>query len=278
MKTKAIKYPYYWLALTMCISLAANAQKLPNVQASGLYAPANVKVDGKATEWGNQLQAYNKSTSLFYTMANNNDNLYLAIQATDRVAIEKMLGGGITFTITNKNSSVSITTPSSSAPNRANIVKALRSAEPVTEDLLNELNKGLVNNFKEISLEGIGAISQPILSVYNDYGIKVTALLDINKTYTCELAIPIKYFTQLVSDIGSFDYNIKLNGLKFNFTNSNGQPGEIPPLVMAAGPMAGGPSASGGNGQASNNTSVMDLINATDFSGTYTLSKNKTKP
>lgn len=272
MKNKPIKYPYYWLALIMCVGLSANAQKLPNVQATGLYAPANIKIDGKPTEWNNQFQAYNKSTSLYYTMANNNDNLYLTVQATDRVAIEKMLGGGMTLTITHKNSSASITTPTSSAPNRANIVKALRSAEPVTEDLLNELNKGLANNFKEITLKGIGAIPDSIISVYNDYGIKVTSLLDINKAFTCELAIPIKYLSQQVN-AGAFDYNIKLNGVKFSFTNSNGQMGDIPPLIMTAGPMAGGPSASGGNGQTSNNTSVMDLINATDFSGAYTLIK-----
>ena len=58
----------------------ANAQKLPNVQQASLRAPENVKVDGKPTEWGDKLQAYNKATDVFYTIANDYNNLYLIIQ------------------------------------------------------------------------------------------------------------------------------------------------------------------------------------------------------
>ena len=56
--------------ISMCIGivfcailfvLSANAQKLPNTQETSLRAPANLKVDGKPTEWNNQFQAYNKA-------------------------------------------------------------------------------------------------------------------------------------------------------------------------------------------------------------------------
>ena len=44
------------------ITFTATAQKLPNVQATSLRAPANIKIDGKATEWNDKFQAYNHST------------------------------------------------------------------------------------------------------------------------------------------------------------------------------------------------------------------------
>ncbi|HCN82336.1 MAG TPA: hypothetical protein DIT07_01770, partial [Sphingobacteriaceae bacterium] len=65
------------------IPVTTSAQKLPNIQEASLRAPAGIKVDGKATEWNNQFQAYNKATEIFYTISNDDDKLYLAVQATD---------------------------------------------------------------------------------------------------------------------------------------------------------------------------------------------------
>jgi hypothetical protein len=266
MKT-AIKYPYYWLVLIVCVGLTANAQKLPNIQPTGLYTMADVKIDGKANDWNNQFQAYNKSTSLYYTIANNADNLYLVFQSTDKTAIQKMLSGGITLII---NNAINISTPITSSPNRANIVKELRSAEPISTNVLDVLNKELATNFKEIKLNGISSIPDSIISVYNNYGIKVAGALDLNKAYTCEMAIPLKY----ISGNNTVNYNIRLNGLKYTYTDSNGRPLDTSSLISAGGPaVPGGPTASGSAIQTSNTSTVLELINATDFSGTYILVK-----
>lgn len=265
MNAKAIKYPYHWLALSMCISLSVNAQKLPNIQPSGLYAPADVKVDGKATEWNNPLQAYNKSIAAFYTMANNNDNLYLVIRTTDYVAIDKILGGGITLTITGKKGAITFTTPTSSGSNRSNISKEVRGAEPLTDSLLNKLNKELANNFKEAALTGIATIPDPTISVYNEYGIKVSGQIGMDKAYTCELAIPLKYITPVLADVDNFNYNIMVNGVKMNIVTStrngevvNSQSAEMASIMANI---------------KINGSSMMELSSPTDFSGTYTLIK-----
>jgi hypothetical protein len=260
MKTKSIKYPYYWLALTLCISLSANAQKLPNVQPAGVYAPANVKIDGKAAEWNNQFQAYNKSTSIFYTMANNNDNLYLTVQATPYMIIDKILSGGITLTITSANNKtippVSITSPILPRSGRAPIVVRLRDGGALTDAELTTLNNGLTSNFKEIGINGIKAIAEPYISIYNDNGIKASAALDINKAYNYEFAIPIKYITQFLGEGGTFNYNIKLSGEKMNNPNT---------IVVVGGNALNGPAPSA--------DPYMELFSPTDFSGTYTLAK-----
>ncbi len=168
---KSIKHPYYLLALSMCIGFTANAQKLPNVQTTAVYAPDNIKIDGKTTEWNNQLQAYNKSTSIFYTMANNNDNLYLTVQATTNMIIDKILSGGITLSIASANNKtippVIITSPILPRNGRAPIVVRLRDGGTLTDAELTTLNSGLTANFKEISTSGITTIPEPTISVYN---------------------------------------------------------------------------------------------------------------
>ena len=83
--------------LSTCFT--AQAQKLPNIQQGSLRAPAQVKIDGKATEWGSRFRAYNKATGIYYTLANDDDNLYLAIQAKDALIIRKVLTGGVVFSV-----------------------------------------------------------------------------------------------------------------------------------------------------------------------------------
>src|SRR5476649_2012908 len=82
-----------------CSFLNAVAQKLPNVQTASVRAPANIKIDGKTTEWNNTFQAYNHATDIFYTVSNDDAKLYLTIQASDKLVINKIMSGGITFTI-----------------------------------------------------------------------------------------------------------------------------------------------------------------------------------
>ncbi len=264
MKPKPITYPYYRLALIMCVGLSANAQKLPNVQTAGVYAPANIKVDGKLTEW-NPLEAYNKNTSLYYTMANNSDNIYLAIRTTDFVAMDKLLGGGLSLTITGRNGAIAFTTPLTSGTNRGNISKAVRSSDVMTDSLANKLNKELATSSKEAAIKGIPAIIDPTISVYNEYGIKVSGYVDKDKAYTCEVAIPLKYITPVLGGVADFKYNIMVNGVQINMVtrNINGetvssQSAEMA-TVMANVRLNGAP--------------MMELSSPTDFSGTYTLAK-----
>lgn len=53
------------------------AQKLPGVQTSSLWAPENLKIDGKTTEWNGTFQAYNKAADIFYTISNDDKNIGL---------------------------------------------------------------------------------------------------------------------------------------------------------------------------------------------------------
>src|SRR5471030_410005 len=75
------------------------AQKLPNKQEASIWAPGNIKIDGKADEWENKYQAFNKSAEIFYTIANDEGNLYLIVHAVKSSIIEKIMEGGISLTV-----------------------------------------------------------------------------------------------------------------------------------------------------------------------------------
>ena len=70
------------LILFSCVILSAAAQKLPKVQRASLYAPENIKVDGMLNEWDDKLQAYNYATDVYYTISNDDKNLYITLKAT----------------------------------------------------------------------------------------------------------------------------------------------------------------------------------------------------
>src|SRR6202012_131420 len=82
----------------LLLIITANAQKLPGKQEESVRSPGNIKIDGRAVEWGGQFAAYNKSTQLFYIVSNNDDNLYLTVQATDSATIQRIIAHGLTFT------------------------------------------------------------------------------------------------------------------------------------------------------------------------------------
>ncbi|GAB3923380.1 hypothetical protein [Mucilaginibacter myungsuensis] len=76
-----------------------NAQKLPSKQEVSLRTPAAVKIDGKATEWDNKLQAYNNATEFSYTLANNDTDLYLTVRCALPSVIRRIMNGGISLNI-----------------------------------------------------------------------------------------------------------------------------------------------------------------------------------
>jgi hypothetical protein len=210
--------------------LSANAQKLPAIQKGGLRAPANIKIDGKATEWGGKFQAYNKSTDIFYSIANDDNNLYLAIQAVNPTIINKIIWGGVTFAIYNSNKKndkdrVAITFPKYDKNNGQHYI-SLKNKPAVIKDTLKNnmqvdsfthaINNQLAGMAKMIEVIGIKAITDSIISVYNEDGIKAVALFDKQTNYNYELAIPLKYLPGLYNKANQFSYQIKLNGATAN--------------------------------------------------------------
>ena len=85
--------------IMLIISADGYVQKFPNVQKISLRAPEKIKIDGNPAEWGRGFQAYNTATNLFYSMANNDENLCLLIRTNDPDAQVKMSGRRIIISI-----------------------------------------------------------------------------------------------------------------------------------------------------------------------------------
>lgn len=264
-----IIHPGLLAAVLWTAPCIVKAQKLPTIQQISLRAPADIKTDGRATEWNNEFQAYNKATSVFYTIANDDENFYLTIQATDDVIIDKILSGGITLSFRSadkKNASAALTFPLIPTSNKSTIVNKIKNPETKIDEELETINNQLTTVSKQIRVTGIPAIADTLASVYNDYGLKVAGQLDKNKDYTCELALPLKYLQAFLNE-GRLKYDVKLNGRDFKLTNMklNGQ--AMDPNSAQANELIAKMGAQRGS------MFSPEMLNPTDFSGTYTLSK-----
>jgi hypothetical protein len=266
-----------WLLAGMSFLLPATilAQKNTDISA-GIKAPAGARADGKLTEWGT-LPAYNKSTSLHYTLANDATNLYLAINTTDQTTINKILGGGITLVINKEGKkkdkdAVEIIYPMGSRGGMRGMRMGGRGGRQgdnaVDTAALVATRKQAVTGMKELSVIGIKDITDTLVSIYNTYGIKTGINIDAHGDFSYELAVPLKLLELDPAKNIELAYNIKVNGITMGGGNREG------------GRREGGGRANGGGGggmvmisEPSMGGPMMDLMTPTDFWGKYKLAK-----
>ncbi len=78
--------------LVMLILASCGSQK--NITSH--YAKKPVAIDGNLTEWIDKL-SYNKGQSIYYSVANDNKNLYFVLMTNDLVVQRKIMGLGLTL-------------------------------------------------------------------------------------------------------------------------------------------------------------------------------------
>jgi len=266
--------------LLFAVSVATYAQKLPNVQMGNLCAPDNIKIDGKATEWGNKFQAYNRATNVFYTIANDNDNLYLVMHTNDPDELVKITNRGITLNINktgkkNDEDALSITYPIFETGHKPYIqfagITAMpryqREAMDRNRDSVSKVaNKKLHDNEKYIRTSGVSGVDT-LLSIYNREGIMAAEAFDSTMTYTYELAISLKHLKLPANENKPFAYHIILPGITnddFGFKMTTDADGHF---VLSAAPGAAGAIPKKEHLDATHST--------TDFWGEYVLAKKK---
>jgi hypothetical protein len=259
----------YLLCLLCAICVYAVAQKLPDVQNTSLKVPSPIKIDGKLTEWNNAFQAENKRTNLFYSLANDETNIYLVIKSANNDATTKILAGGITFSINTsgkkrEENAFALTYPIIAKGNFRGRGRSRDEVSAAQRDSINFVaRKAQLLTFKEIKLNGYSAIPDSLISIYNEYGIKVGNQVELAGNYSFELAIPLKYLNLTADGVKEIAYQIKLNGMTAGF----GGGGSFRGSVQVRGIESGGFS----RGNSNNNA---DLMNPTDFWGKYILVKN----
>jgi hypothetical protein len=266
------------------ISIKIYAQKELKVQKASIRAPEKVKIDGKSDEWG-ELQAHNPVDRIFYTVANDDKNLYVIIRAQGPFVNDKVCNGGFTFTVSHSlekkkrekaTDNVSVTYPvidkervkkvnnasdaysyNWSGNKRAGNEKHIDSLQAV----INEYSDAA---FKEIRVNGIKDVDT-LISIYNTDGIKAMGHFDNNILFNCEIAIPLRYLGLNANDGTKFSYNIKMSGVARRAApvvvnmriNAPGSLDALSPPMM---PIITDPN-------------VLYIIDPHDFWGEYTLAK-----
>jgi hypothetical protein len=284
------------------ISTPAIAQKVNNIQQGSVWAPAGIKIDGNLTEWGAALQAYNKTTHVWYTVANDDKNIYLAIKSTDMNNNTKILAGGISFSVNtddkkkDKNAYV-ITFPVISRTGGGGRRGGRRGGfgqgqdTPDSAAIVTQQKQTLATS-KEISALGFKEITDTLISIYNEYGIKAAANIDDKGSFVYELAVPLSMLGLQTASPKEIAYNIKVNGLQLDMNGfktvslGNGMSktdagggfggGGRGGGGLGGGGAFGGGSAFGGKGGGSG-SNVQDLTSPVDFWGKYTLATSTGK-
>lgn len=237
------------LLALICAATQAQDKKLKDVQEVSLWAPAGVKADGKLIEWNDSFQAFNKATKLFYTISNDEKNVYLAIKSTDPMNNNKILAGGITIAVNTEGkkkveNTYSITYPvvaplisiqrggnpggggqggritmnigGGGAAGGAGGMRAMMGGapgEPVDSAMLAARKKALLA-YKEIKVAGFKDIADSLISLYNEHGIKTMANYDAEGNFLYEVAIPLKLMGLSAGSTNDLAYNVKVNGLQ----------------------------------------------------------------
>lgn len=229
-----------WLAV-----FSASAQKLPATQQLSLYAPDN-KPEGLFTASADKFQAYNKSNHLYYTIANNADNLYMIVHTNDKLIIQKIVRWGLTLTVSNTDKidpgSPSIGFPVPDGDKNFSIIRVK------TKD---SSNTKIADICKLIAVKNLTGIDGPTISVYNTDGIKAKGLFNDQLEYTYQLTVPLKYLNLSVKDNPNFKYDIKLNGVVAKATPPGARPAPGAPV----------------SANASENSNMNFLLSPTNFSG-----------
>jgi len=262
-------------SLGLLSSLPVLAQQNKDISA-GIKAPAAIKIDGKHTEWG-ELPAYNKNTTLRYTLANDAQNLYLAITCTDQSNISKLLGGGLTFTVNTEGKKKEKDAAIFVYPmqGRGGGMRGFRmggnrggqGTAPDTTVIVAGYKQS-VAAAKELSVTGVKEITDTLVSIYNTYGIKTGITFDARGKMYYELAIPLNLLQLSADKATELAYNLKLNGIQFGGGNR-----ENIRIGGDGGNRQGGGFGGGGNGGGFGGGAFMEMMTPTDFWGKYKLAK-----
>ncbi|MBD1394035.1 hypothetical protein [Mucilaginibacter glaciei] len=234
--------PLLFCALTMAITGTANAQS--NKPGNMLAPPARVLVDGSLKEWGDSLRYINDEKKIPYTLANDQENLYVAIRISDRTEQARILNAGITISIDpkgKKKEAFTMTFPLSDPGTKTQLGYRKDDNGDLSQQDRDELMRERITTLRNIKVTGFKDVAYEMITTSNTYGFKAAVDYDKDGKLVCEAAIPLKFFHADSPSKNEWAFNFKINGVQKPAAGGPG--GENP-----GGGMGGGRGGRGGGG------------------------------
>lgn len=169
-------------------------------------APANVAVDGSLTEWGDSLSYYNSETQFNYTLANDKDNLYLALKTNDPVEQARILSWGITLSVDTKGRKKSTYSVIFPVQEQDNPAFANSTASAQDKRLQISLTK-----FKKLKADGFKDVEYDLITLENTYGFRAAINYDAHGFMVYEEKIPLSLFHADDLKKTEWAFDIKIN-------------------------------------------------------------------
>lgn len=237
-------FAYCLFAVLICSVNLAGAQNgsLPR-------PPAGIVIDGDLHEWGDSLKHYNPELMLGYDLANDRDNIYIAIRISDPSEQARVLRNGFTVGINTtgkKKDTYSITFPVGG--NESALQQATQQLDndnaPQDHD---EMMRAKLTKLRNIKVTGFKDVESEVITTANTYGFKTAMSYDEKGYLLYEAAVPLKFFD--LSDAGKagWAFNFKVNG--FKQTRTDVDSGGMQGGGMGRGGMGGGGRGGMGGGR-----------------------------
>ena len=195
------------IVITLFNLSAAFSQKKAEIITTK-WANNPVIADGLLSDWPDSLTLFNEATNLYYSLANDNKNVYLALRSASKQDLTKILAGGISFSANidrkKKDQATVIFPILDRTPGKARNIKDQPEAEEMQKQILSKIKDIKVTGFKEIIDGGI--------SLQNTYGIRAGASFDRNSNLIQEIIIPLNLLNLSTANAGEVIYSIKVNG------------------------------------------------------------------
>jgi hypothetical protein len=181
--------------------------------------PADIVIDGDLKDWGDSLRYYNKDKQLNYALANDQENLYMAIRINDRSEQIRVLRAGLTLSIDTrgkKKETFTMTFPVGDQSPQAmaeNAQDLQGGSNDVKLEDREELVKARLTKLREIKVAGFKDIESETMTTSNTYGFKVAIDYDKDGSLVYEAAIPLKFFHADDLSKNEWAFNFKINGI-----------------------------------------------------------------
>lgn len=154
--------------------------------------------------------------------------MYLVVQTDKREIINKIINGGVSFSISKNDKkttdgAVVVTYPIFARDNRPtinfnNLSDALEDLKDMTrrDSVMLNCNNNLEEKAKYIRVNNVPNVDT-LLSIYNLDGVKAKSGFNDKLVYTVELAIDLKLLNIDDDSLSHFIYNIRLNGVALDY-------------------------------------------------------------